>query len=123
VTGPVDRVEPRLAQARMGVVAEEIGGGFKHKVLDYVFNRLPVASLAGSVEGTPLIPGESILEFPDVIRLVEGIIGTVDDFARLNYLQDAAFEACVGRFEWADRGRTLAHMLDGLRSRESVAPL
>lgn len=26
VTGPVDRVEPYLAQARMGVVAEEVGG-------------------------------------------------------------------------------------------------
>jgi glycosyltransferase involved in cell wall biosynthesis len=116
VTGPVDRVEPYLARSRMGIVAEEIGGGFKHKVLHYVFNRLPVASLAGSVAGTPLMSGESILEFPDITRLVEGVIVAIDDLARLNALQEAAFRACQGRFAWADRGRALADTLTALRS-------
>ncbi len=116
VTGPVDRVEPYLARARMGIVAEEIGGGFKHKVLHYVFNRLPVAALAGSVAGTPLVAGESILEFPDIARLVEGVIGTIDDLARLNAVQEAAFRACEGQFAWADRGRALAETLTELRT-------
>lgn len=114
VTGRVDRVDPYLARARMGIVAEEIGGGFKHKVLHYVFNRLPVASLAGSVAGTPLVAGESILEYPDLDRLVKGIIGTIDDLAKLNAVQESAFRACEGRFEWADRGRGLAETLAGL---------
>lgn len=116
VTGPVDRVEPYLARVRMGLVAEEIGGGFKHKVLHYVFNRVPVASLAGSVAGTPLVAGESILEFPDLTRLVEGVIETIDDLAKLNAVQEAAFRACEGRFAWADRGRALAETLTELRT-------
>jgi hypothetical protein len=116
VTGPVDRVGPYLARARMGIVAEEIGGGFKHKVLDYVFNRLPVASLVGSVVGSPLVAGESILEFPDLTRLVQGVVGTMDDLTTLNAVQEAAFRACEGRFAWADRGRALADTLMELRS-------
>lgn len=115
VTGPVDRVEPFLARTRLGIVAEEIGGGFKHKVLRYVFNRVPVASLAGSVAGTPLVAGQSILEFPDLSRLVAGVIETIDDLARLNAVQEAAFRACEGRFAWADRGRALAEAMTELR--------
>jgi hypothetical protein len=119
VTGPVDRVEPYLARARMGIVAEEIGGGFKHKILHYVFNRVPVASLSGSVAGTPLAAGESILEFADMAGLVAGVIATIDDLARLNRLQEAAFRACEGKFAWADRGRTLAAALRELRSSQA----
>jgi hypothetical protein len=60
--------------------------------------------------------GESILEFPDITRLVEGVIVAIDDLARLNALQEAAFRACQGRFAWADRGRALADTLTALRS-------
>jgi polysaccharide biosynthesis protein PslH len=116
VTGSVDRVEPFLARARMGIVAEDIGGGFKLKVLDYVFNRVPVLSLVGSVAGTPLVAGESILEFADLSRLVDGVISTIDDLARLNAVQAAAFDACEGRFAWADRGRALAEAVTDLRT-------
>ena len=116
LTGQVDRVEPYLAQARLGVVAEQIGGGFKLKVLDYVFNRLPVASLAGSVAGTPLAAGDSIVEFPDVAQLVKGIIGMIDDVPLLNAVQEAAYRACQGRFVSADRGIALAAAITELRT-------
>lgn len=111
VTGVVDDLRPYFASARMGIVAEEIGGGFKLKALDYVFNRLPVAALAGSVEGAPLHAGVSMLEFPDTVRLVEGIQHSIDDVQGLNAIQEAAFAACKGRFSWGDRGRRLAEEL------------
>ena len=108
VSGPIDDITPRLAETRLGIVPDGIGGGFKHKALQYVFSRIPVAALAGSVAGTPLVPGESILEFPDLPSLVEGVLTALDDLPRLDRLQRAAFDACAGRFDWADRGRSLA---------------
>jgi polysaccharide biosynthesis protein PslH len=111
VSGSVETVSPYLTDARIGIVAEEIGGGFKHKVLDYVFNRVPVAALAGSVAGVPLEPGVSMLEYADMTSLVDGIIDTIDDVERLDGIQDTAFKACDGRFEWIDRGRALANAL------------
>jgi len=107
VTGAVDDIRPFFARTRIGIVAEEIGGGFKLKALDYVFNRLPVAALAGSVEGTPLQAGVSMLEFPDTMQLAEGIKDLIDDLERLNALQEAAFASCRGRFNWSDRGQRL----------------
>src|SRR5690606_36241863 len=61
--GRVDSIAPHLDQARMAVVAERLGGGFKLKVLDYVFNRPPVAALDGSVAGTPPTPNDRLLTF------------------------------------------------------------
>jgi glycosyltransferase involved in cell wall biosynthesis len=116
ITGPVASVAAYLDATRLGVVAEEIGGGFKHKVLDYAFNRVPIVALAGSVVGTPLVPGDSILEYPDLASLVSGVTATIDDFGRLNDLQEAAFRAVDGRFNWADRGRLLAATLADMRA-------
>lgn len=107
LTGVVDDLTPYLREARVGVVPEFVGGGFKHKVLQYVFCRVPVLALAGSVAGTPLRDGESILEFADMPALVEGILAVVDDAPRLASLEAAAFEACRGQFDWADRGVVL----------------
>jgi hypothetical protein len=48
-------------------------------------------------------------------NLVDGIIDAIDDVARLNAIQRAAFEACDGWFDWIDRGRELAETLAGIR--------
>ena len=114
VTGAVADLAPHFDRARIGIIAEEIGGGFKLKALDYVFNRLPIVALSDSVAGMPLLPGHSILEFDDVNRMVEGIVDAIDDFARLNALHQAAMEACAHRFDWLDRGRQLASALAGM---------
>lgn len=112
VSGSIDDFGPRLAEMRIGVVPDGIGGGFKHKALQYVFSRVPVAALTGSVAGTPLVPGESILEFPDLPSLVRGVLSALDDLPLLDRVQRAAFDACTGQFEWADRGRRLASAIN-----------
>ena len=68
--GFVDDPADHLAQARMAVVPEVIGGGFKLKFLDYLFTRVPIATLAdvltsASVNSRPAISGmPSVLKKP-----------------------------------------------------------
>ncbi|PKN82791.1 MAG: hypothetical protein CVU47_01795 [Chloroflexi bacterium HGW-Chloroflexi-9] len=107
LTGAGEDLTPHLREARAGVVPEHVGGGFKHKALQYVFCRVPILALSGSVAGTPLVPGRSILEYADMRALVDGILGVVDDAPRLTAVEAAAFEACRDGFRWADRGVTL----------------
>lgn len=52
-----------LARRRMGLVVEQTGGGFKLNVLDYIFNRVPIAAIRGSIAGLPLTPGLHYLSF------------------------------------------------------------
>ena len=110
-TQPAGGLAPYLRRARIGVVPEEIGGGFRHKVLEFVFNRVPVAAVSGCVAGTPLLPGESILEYADLPSLAEGVLQVMDDFDLLARMESAAFDACSDRFDWSDRGEILAHAL------------
>src|SRR4030095_11133399 len=55
-TGTVPDIAPYLDQARIAIVPERSGGGFKLKVLEYVFNRVPVFPSAASFPAVPLRP-------------------------------------------------------------------
>ena len=106
-TGRVEDIDPFMQQARVALVPERHGGGFKLKVLDYVFNRMPILALDGSVAGVPLRHEESILYYPDYEALARGVLRVIDDCERLNGLQDHAFSACRNAFDWGSRGRQL----------------
>ncbi len=113
ITGAVECILPYLDAARIAIVPERTGGGFKLKVLDYVFNRLPVAAIENSIAGMPLEPNQSILTYPHHQALARGVLDTMDDLDLLNRLQEHAFAACSGLFDWRSRGREL---LDAARA-------
>jgi glycosyltransferase involved in cell wall biosynthesis len=111
LTGPVEDVTKYLEQARVALVAEKLGGGFKLKVLDYVFNRIPILALEGSVAGVPLSQGNSILFYPNHAALARGALRIIDDVERLNELHDHAYAVCNERFSWRSRGEQLMKMM------------
>jgi glycosyltransferase involved in cell wall biosynthesis len=113
-TGTVDNVAEFLDSARVAIVPERNGGGFKLKVLEYVFNRMPILALQGSIAGVPLRQEESVLLYSSQETLAAGVARTIDDIARLNRMQDAAFSACRGAFDWASRGRQLVSAVGSL---------
>jgi polysaccharide biosynthesis protein PslH len=105
--GFVDNLGEFLATRRMGLLVEETGGGFKHKALDYIFNRVPIAAIRGSMVGLPLTQGLDYLSFASMRELAEGVAAVIDDIERLNSMQQAAYEKCNAGFDWSDRGRAL----------------
>jgi glycosyltransferase involved in cell wall biosynthesis len=106
-TGTVPDIEPYLDQARIAIVPERNGGGFKLKVLEYVFNRVPVFALDGSFAGVPLRHEESAMLYRDHAALARGVLEAIDDIGRLDRLQEQAFATCNGQFDWLSRGRQL----------------
>jgi len=105
--GFVEDLQPIFRSVRVGVVAERTGGGFKLKTLDYIFNRVPIAAIKGSIAGLPLTPDVHYLSFGSMWELANGVATVIDDIARLNTLQQAAYNQCERDFEWSARGRTL----------------
>ena len=118
----VDDVTSSLRGARLALIPEAIGGGFKHKVLEFAFNRVPMATLPGCLAGTPLADGESVAEFADLGSLAEGALRMLDDLPLLDRLQEAAFRACEGRFDWADRGTVLASAIEAAAGDRRARP-
>ncbi len=105
--GFVEDLGPIFRSIRIGVVAERTGGGFKLKTLDYIFNRVPIAAIKGSIAGLPLIAGLDYLSFASMRELARGVSAAIDDIERLNLLQSAAYEKCSAGFDWNDRGQML----------------
>lgn len=109
-TGAVADVTAPMAQARMALVPDLLGG-FKLKGLDYVFNRLPIFSMKGALPGMPLRQGESVREFTRHAALARGVADMIDDYDGLNAMQRAAFAACESAFDWNEIGHSLARAI------------
>jgi polysaccharide biosynthesis protein PslH len=109
-TGRVGEVESYMTRARLALVPDRLGG-FKLKSLDYVFNRLPIFAMNGSVPGLPLINGTSIRQFSTHEELARGVIAAIDDLPALNAQQNVAYAACAGCFDWSTISRSFIDVL------------
>ncbi len=112
--GHVDDLEPYLLTCRMGVIADDIGGGFKIRALSHAFCRLPILALDAALSGMGFVSGRHYAGVETMAQLAAGIEPLLMDEARLNRLQDAAFEHVRTAFDWADRGRDLHEFAVGL---------
>jgi len=105
--GFVDDPTPIYDRARMALVPEAIGGGFKLKFLDYLFQRLPVATLSDAVAGLPAALRAQMIQAADHAGLARAVVAGIDDVAALQRRQDAAFAQARSLFRWSDRGQAL----------------
>ena len=105
--GRVPSLSEPFSQARLALVSEPHGGGFKLKTLDYVFHRVPMIVQTGSVAGLPLKDGAGLLEFSSIGALIQGALDVLDDFETLNRLQNEAYSRCESDFDLAEPGRRL----------------
>lgn len=114
--GFVDDVSPFFNAARMAVVPEFIGGGFKLKYLDYIFSRVPVVSISAAAAGLPDAIRRNILCRDDLKQLVEAIVEYAGEPGQLNRMQQQAFAEARTLFQWKDRGEQFRLALDRLRA-------
>ena len=96
----------------VGVISERDGGGFKLKALDYVFHRVPMVILDGSIDGLPLIPGIDFADAASEEILAHKLVELVDNPAECQRMQQSAFDRCDGRFDWSNRGSDLAAAIE-----------
>jgi glycosyltransferase involved in cell wall biosynthesis len=113
-TGPVADIQAYLYDARFGLVAEDVGGGFKLKTLDYLFHRLPIAALDGNLAGLPKAITANAMVADTPRALAGRIIARIDDLEHLNQMQHNAFRAAQTAFDWEERARRFLLALDRL---------
>lgn len=109
--GFVDNLEALFASARLGVIADTTGGGFKLRLLTQVFQRLPIVGLRGAIAGLPTPENKGYLTADNLPRLVDLVCDVIDDTDRLNELQEAVFIDCAEAFSWSARSDILARAI------------
>lgn len=107
IVGFVEDLKPVLENARVAVVPEAIGGGFKLKFLDYVYGRMPVATLTRATAGLPDELRQAMLCRDNLSQLASGIADIIDDLPELNAMQEKALRTATAMFRWPDRGHEL----------------
>jgi glycosyltransferase involved in cell wall biosynthesis len=107
MTGFVSDLAPLLSESRIAVVPELIGGGFKLKFLDYLFARVPVATVRDAAAGLPPALREHLITAGDFAALSAAIVDRIDDLDDLNRRQSAAFSQAQSLFRWDERGAQL----------------
>ena len=96
-----------LRNARMALVGEAVGGGFKLKLLEYLFQRVPIAALAECASGLPNGIAAELMLAPDIDSLLQRVIAEIDHVDALDARQTRAFLLAADAFNWSDRGRVL----------------
>lgn len=117
--GYVDDLEAYLETTRLGLVPDVIGGGFKLRALTHVFQRVPMLALSAAMRGMTLRDDVDFAAVDDLDAMVVKAEALIDDLPRLNALQSSAFEHCLGRFDWADRGVGIVDFIGELRAARS----
>jgi polysaccharide biosynthesis protein PslH len=121
--GFVSNVAPFLARARIAVVPEFIGGGFKLKFLDYIFGRVPVATLSQAAAGLPAELRRAMLSNGSLTELIREMIFHIDRIEELNRMQELAFALAKAEFKWSVRGERLRRAIDHVRQQLPSIPL
>ena len=112
--GYVENLEAYLNTVRLALVPDEIGGGFKHRVLTHVFHRTPLLAVRWAVNGMGLRPDVDFAVAEDLAGMAAIIPTLIDDLPRLNRLQAEAFAHCDGAFDWSRRGTDLHRFIQSL---------
>jgi polysaccharide biosynthesis protein PslH len=102
--GFVDDPLPLLYSSRIGLMPDELGGGFKLRLMDYVFNGVPVAAIRSQTKGLPLDSDADMITADDSTLLAKKIIEKIDDIVFLNKISEQAKDKCMGKFDWESRG-------------------
>jgi polysaccharide biosynthesis protein PslH len=121
--GFVSDVAPFLARARIAIVPESIGGGFKLKFLDYIFGRVPIATLSQAAAGLSEELRRTMLSSVSLAALVGEIVSHIDKIDELNQLQERAFALGKAQFNWNVRGEQFRRAIDDARSMPAEMPV
>lgn len=109
--GFVDDLSAELLKARVALVPEEIGGGFKLKILDYIFSRVPVAAVGVALNGIPRQLKSHFMVGSNIPELLATVVTAIDDVGRLDRMQRSAFDVAESMFDWDANGRRLLEAL------------
>jgi glycosyltransferase involved in cell wall biosynthesis len=113
--GFVDDLGEEFRNARVALVPEEIGGGFKLKTLDYIFSRVPVGAVEAALGGIPSQLKSHFIVESSISKLLASVAAMIDDVSTLDGMQNRAFEVADGLFNWDANGRRLLDKLEFVR--------
>ncbi|EKE74333.1 glycosyltransferase [Celeribacter baekdonensis B30] len=109
---PFEHLSDVVKDARVALVLEEMGGGFKLKTLDYIFSDLAIVAFAHAMQGTELTPGLEYQDAPTMEKAIEIVHQLIGDVERLEDMTYAARQKAETEYDWNTRAIILLHLAE-----------
>lgn len=117
--GEVADIRAIYREGRLGVVPEVLGGGFKLKVLDYIYCGLAVAGLRSALTGLPSMPPTGLIAADSMSDLIRAIRVAIDKPEELDAMSVEARRVCNSQFDWDATGREMVRWFSQIESKIS----
>lgn len=92
--------------ARIGLMLDQVGGGFKTKLLTYFFSRTPMVGFGDQLQGLDAFKdGEDYKACATIEEIAEFVAANIDNFELLNGMQRGAFEVASNVFSTTNLDR------------------
>lgn len=109
-----------LDTVRLGLMTDDIGGGFKIRAMSYAMLRVPILAVRAAMRGMEFEEGVHYIAVDTLDELAERAKALIDDLDTLNAVQTAAFDFAASRFHPSEPGRRLRAFADTLAGRTPV---
>jgi glycosyltransferase involved in cell wall biosynthesis len=113
--GYVEDLSAYLADVRLGLVSDDIGGGFKIRAMTYAFLGVPMLALRDAMLGMDFEDGRHFIGVDTLDDLARTAATLIDDTDRLESLRREAYAFAADRFDTSAAGRRLVDFASGLR--------
>jgi hypothetical protein len=100
---------------RLGLLTDDVGGGFKIRAMSYALLRVPMLALREAMHGMEFEEGVHYVAVDTLAELAEIAKTLIDDVDRLNAIQEAAYRYAAERFDPREPGRRLVDLLARVR--------
>ncbi|MCI3132740.1 hypothetical protein [Phenylobacterium aquaticum] len=109
--------------SRIGLMLDQVGGGFKTKLLTYFFSRTPMVGFRGQLQGLDAFKdGEDYQSCPTIEEIAEFVAKNIDNFELLNRMQQGAFEVASRVFSPVNLEAQLSRLIADLGAQTSIIP-
>ena len=111
---PFEHLSDAVKEARVALVLEEMGGGFKLKILDYIFSNLAIVAFPHAMQGTELAAGLEYQDAPTMEKAIEIVGQLIEDVERLEKMTHAARQKAETEYDWNERATILLTLAQSL---------
>ena len=114
--GDFEQLSDVIKGASVGLLLEDLGGGFKLKTLDYIFNGLAIVGLPQAMSGSDLRPDEDYIEVDSIETAMPVIAALLKDHSRIKQVAGSARHRSEGQYDWSDRAQRLVEFIEPLKA-------
>ena len=111
--GRVEDLSTFYEEAKIAIIPELLGGGFKLKVAEAALNHSAIFAIKGAINEDCLSGGRDYFEFENFEDLIEGIIGHKNQIAVLDQKISNAYNIVKDEFGFDALKNKISNIVEG----------